>query len=71
MQEITWKITKNEADLILNTVAQLPYNQCFTVIEKLQKQANEQLKGDTRKYDDIANKKLAEVEKVEEQKNEK
>jgi hypothetical protein len=52
MQEITLKVTVQEANTILNTIAQLPYNQCFELIGKLQKQANEQLKDHTRKCDE-------------------
>lgn len=43
MKEIVLKLTVQEVDQVLNTVAQLPYSQCFSLIDKLQKQANEQL----------------------------
>lgn len=60
MNNIILNLTIEETDLILNTVAQLPYNQCFQLIAKLQNQANEQVnKKDKRKYDDIANEKLS------------
>jgi prephenate dehydrogenase len=62
MKKIIFTLTLEEADKVVNAVAHLPYAQCFELINKLQSQASEQLKDDTRKYDDIANKKLAEVE---------
>jgi len=43
MAEITFNLEKNEAELILNALAQLPYAQSAGMINKLQQQAQESL----------------------------
>jgi hypothetical protein len=42
--EITFVVTVEEANLILNAVAQLPYAQVASLVAKLREQAEPQLK---------------------------
>lgn len=43
MEEITFKVTKQEADIIANAVGNLPLNEVIGLWTKLQQQAMEQL----------------------------
>jgi hypothetical protein len=43
MQEVTWKVTVAEANLILEGIGTLPFARIYHLVAKLQRQASEQL----------------------------
>ena len=43
MQELDFKVTVDEANLILEGLGHLPFKQVFQLVAKLQQQASEQL----------------------------
>ena len=45
MKELTFKVTVDEANLILEGLGLLPFAKVFTLVAKLQSQAQEQLNG--------------------------
>lgn len=51
MSEVTFKITKEEAQFILNAVAQFPYAQTVNLIDKLVEQTNESLSSNNSQID--------------------
>lgn len=51
MSEVTFKITKEEAQFILNAVAQFPYAQTVNLIDKLVEQTNGSLSSNNSQID--------------------
>lgn len=47
MKEITFTLTIDEANLILEGVGSLPFSRVYQLVAKLQKQAGSQLNGDS------------------------
>ncbi len=45
MDEITLKVTVDEANLILDALGNMPFKQVYTLVGKIQNQANEQLQA--------------------------
>lgn len=45
--EFTFTLTEKESEVILNSLAQAPYIKVVDVINKMQKQANEQVEART------------------------
>lgn len=44
MENVTLKLSVQEVNTIIKSLSQLPYNQVFELIEKVHRQANDQLK---------------------------
>lgn len=47
-ENITFVLSKTEAELVLNALVQLPYVQVFNLVQKLQSQAQESIQGEQR-----------------------
>ena len=46
VEEINFKVTVEEANLILEGLGHIPFAKVFTLVAKIQKQAHEQLNGE-------------------------
>lgn len=45
MEHVTLKLSVQEVNTMIKSLSNLPYNQVFELIEKVHKQANDQLKN--------------------------